>query len=296
VRYSRMNGGPRKKSGGGAKGAIVVVCLITAVALVYVIGAAKIGDFISEKIIVPVGAWFTGEEALIKPDDDSQSKSTPAPSAASSKGEKLEKEITFAEKMTYTLQIGVFTDQDNATTLSNETQAKGGAGFILEDDGDYRVLISGYGNEADAANVKERLLSEQDIDSKVYEIDCPESAVTFTAEEETIQLIERAALDIPKYQDELLALSIEFDKTEKTFDEVKGEIEVLGKRVSEGTDEFKSLASESGDKIVAKIYDYYSGMGKEIDALIECADNIALSSGIKHAFIKASLLYKDIGA
>ena len=63
MRYSRMENSRHKQPGGPRKAWFFVAFVLVIGVGVYIIGAAKVGNFISEKIVTPVVAWVTGEDA-----------------------------------------------------------------------------------------------------------------------------------------------------------------------------------------------------------------------------------------
>ena len=79
-------------------------------------------------------------------------------------------DFSIPEFSLYALQAGVFSDTENAQKYADELINKGGAGYVVEFDEGFRVLIAGYLNEDDAKNVKERLLEEQNIHKSRYSL------------------------------------------------------------------------------------------------------------------------------
>ncbi len=132
---------------------------IVLVGVAYFGAAGTAGTWLAKNVIQPVASslGLFGEE-----------KQTPAPSAQATPAQQGSVVVEMPAQAVYTLQTGVFSSSDNASTESKNIQAKGGAGYILQDGSSYRVLLSCYQQEDDAKNVKERLA--ESMETKVYPI------------------------------------------------------------------------------------------------------------------------------
>lgn len=297
MRYSRMQGKPSKSKTTGSFRATIAILIILAIsAAVYFIGAAKVGNFISDNLITPVISWFTGASPTPAPETsttpDNNDKEEPKASASNLPTES----ITLSGGKLYSLQVGVFGDSSNAQALSDNIKNKGGAGYIYDDDQNYRVLIAGYKTEDDAKSVKDRLLSDQNMETKLFIIDSEEVVFNVSAEKDTLANIKNAISNIGKCEEFLLELSISFDKKEKTIEQTTESLNQL----KDDTQSILSLVDKTNvnvdNNIITAIVDYYEGIDSMLDGLISKTSELELSSSIKGGYIEAAVLRQSFAS
>jgi len=287
MRYSRMQN--EKKPGGTGKSGLTVFfsILVVAAVAVYLIGAAKVGDFISNQIVTPVVAWITGEE--VDPDNTKNPPGSEPPVKTDGDINQITETIAFPAGNIFALQAGVFSQEDNALSMAKELSNKGGAGYILEDKGSYRVLLAGYKTADEADNVKERLLSEQNMETKRYDIESREVKFSITAESDTVNMVKEAAAKASSYQESLLAISIAFDKGDSDAETTKKEIAALAEEADKIKNDIDEIASSTDNSIISGILSFYNDVSNTLDDLSGDTGDIQLSSGIKHAYLSIGI-------
>lgn len=286
MRYSRTQYQQRQGSGAG-KGVVVVVVLLAVAALVYFIGAAKIGNFISESIVTPVISWFTGEPAK-SPEGNPGSVVVPTDTADPQNTEDTSntQQLSLPAYTVYSLQVGVYQDRNNALSQAESLMNQGGAGYILDRNGEYRVLIAGYKTEDEAKNVKDRLSSEQDMDSKIYLLETKELALELSGSQEALEACKNALEKSSDYIDELLSLSLAFDKGEKTAEEISEELTKLKEQAEEIKNSVDELGKKDDNNVIDSLVAYYDGIQEVLDQLGSETEQLPLSSGLKHAYLE----------
>lgn len=78
------------------------------------------------------------------------------------------REITLNAVTWYALQTGIFGAKDAAQQCANQYADRGAPGLVVKEGDKYRVLIASYGQQADAAAVRERLAREQLVETWLY--------------------------------------------------------------------------------------------------------------------------------
>lgn len=146
------------------------------------------GEFLSENVVDPIVGVFSPNDEGTPANDDDKDK----PSATKSINTI---DFSIPEFSLYALQAGVFSDTENAQKYADELINKGGAGYVVEFDEGFRVLIAGYLNEDDAKNVKERLLEEQNMDTSIIEISGSAITSKVEADSTTADLLANAAIN-----------------------------------------------------------------------------------------------------
>jgi len=88
------------------------------------------------------------------------------------------------------VQIGAFSNKDNAEIMSLQSQLSGGAGFILHDEF-YRVLAAAYTQAAYASDTKLKLNS-QGFESRIYTLSYPGASIEITAHSDKVENVKAA--------------------------------------------------------------------------------------------------------
>ena len=139
---------------------------ITALALLafaYLGAATKAGSFLAEKVIQPV---FRQMGVFAE--------KSPAQSEAP-QGQTESVSCTVPGLTAYFLQSGVFASKENAETEAKKLQDQGGAGYVYQDQEDFRTIIAAYAQEKEAEAVKTRL--SESMQTKVLPIQAAEKTV-----------------------------------------------------------------------------------------------------------------------
>ncbi len=276
MRYSRMEGRQPPERPRGNKGAMIFVIVAALAVGIYVISASEAGEFLSEKIVDPVVEAFSAESDNKEPEPSDDV-------TAETKDDNKKVTYELEEFSLYALQAGVFADKENADKYADELKNKGGAGFVTEFESGYRVFISGYLSKDDAENVKDRLLSEQNMDTGVYEMIGDSIKAEVVADSATAKLL--ADSDINGDITELTEISIAKDKGEITEDEAMTRLSALK---GEAEDTLTALKAIEGDELAAALAEYYTSFCEALSSAINGDEEVVFSSRIKLAYLSAA--------
>ena len=203
----------RRKEGGGAGKALVALLLIGGI--IYLVCASEAGSWISKNVIAPVIEAFRPEEA-----GAADKAEEAAPASAEAEGEvvslstglsSVTETVSLPGAACYALQMGVFSVEENAEAAASALKKEGGAGYVLEDAGRYRVLASGYLEEAGAQEVKERLVQEG-RDCTVFKLETKEAAFRVSATREQLAGVREGFSALGTLQEGLTRAALEFDR------------------------------------------------------------------------------------
>ena len=212
----------RRKYGNGA-GRVVVALLVVAAAI-YVVSASALGTWLAQNVMAPV---FTAvETALMGKSGDGDpsggdAKATPGKSPVGASN-MASGQIELPGVTSYMLQMGVYSQRDNALSLASTMQGRGAGGYIIEDGGKYRVIASAYADEASLGAVREQL-KEEGLDTAVYEFVVPGASFDVTAPQDSLADMEAAFAGLKEAQAAISELAIQFDKESMTPDQGRAE-------------------------------------------------------------------------
>lgn len=105
---------------------------------------------------------------------------TPTPLTAAFDETVETREITLEAETWYGLQTGIFSTRTAAEEKAGDYAGRGAPGYVLTDGEKFRVLIACYGEEADAATVRDRLNDQQKMDVYLYAWTNPELTLRLT--------------------------------------------------------------------------------------------------------------------
>jgi len=277
----------RNKSGGAGR---FVVALLFCAAVVYLISASAAGTWLAENVIAPA---FTGiEEALSqknRQNDQGEVLNVSLSGSASTKKE----EITLPALTCHMLQMGVYSQRENAVSQAQALQARGAGGYIIEDNARYRVIASGYDTEESLDSVREQLQTEG-IESAKYEVNIPEMVFQVTADEGQLAAVREGFAALKQAQNMLSLLAIEFDRSAMTIDEGRNETkEILALLV-----EKRSLLSAQQEQgtVLTKVLGCYDNAVTAITSLaeLECESTVDFSSKIKYTHLQVTHEYAKL--
>lgn len=103
--------------------------------------------------------------------------SAPAPTLTPEETAWEEMDYTIPGQRWYALQLGVFEQKEAAQQLAQKYRRRGAGGYVMQDEGGYRVLAAAYASRADAVQVQQNLLNYHQVESFVTEIASPDVQV-----------------------------------------------------------------------------------------------------------------------
>ena len=300
MEYARRRKRNRRKSSGAGRalGALIMIGLV-----IYLFTASAAGKWLAEEVMGPA---FSALSELPMFSSDSmdnleQEISSGDDSVAVSLGggpTSVNQNIELPAISCFALQMGAFSSEENAKSLSDSLKAWGAGGYVYDDGDMYRVLASGYGTEAEARAVKERLVSEGS-DCTVYDLSSPGVTFSITAGKSDMDGLKDGFYALYDAQTALCAACIEFD--EKAMSP------------SEGAAMVKEIQSELTSS--CKSLYQYADTSPALSAISKCCDSCAVSlsaltegsypssadfsAAMKHALLELSDAYasmlRDIG-
>lgn len=237
MRYGTNAKQPKKKTGK------IFLFLFAASAIVYIFAATAAGSWIADHVAKPIFAVF------------SPSATQPAATSQISSGEKITEKITVREKTYYAVQVGVFTDENNAKETAKDISNRGAAGYVYKDGEKFRVIAAVYQNKEDAQSVKSNLIASG-MTAAVYEAKAAELSFSITASEEQISVVKDIFSGAAEIVDEMISIAIASDNGEN----VESRIESLIKKTDALYKNFEKIKQEG--KIFEKTENVLSALKK----------------------------------
>lgn len=268
---------------GSGAGKLVVVLLVSA-AVVYFISASAAGTWIAQNVAAPL---FTGIEELLFERDDGGGTDNDRQVALINGGESKKEEITLPGVRCYMLQMGVYSNLENALAQAETLQKRGAGGYIIADGERYRVIASGYDTEESLNSVREQLNAEG-MENAAYEVSAPDMAFMVTADEAQLASVKAGFSGLKEAQSALSELAVRFDKEGMSLDEGRRAAEAILSPLAERQQELSSQQEEGN--ILSAVLECYRECVSAVDELSknEIESIVDFSSKIKYTHLQVT--------
>ncbi|MBQ2954786.1 MAG: SPOR domain-containing protein [Clostridia bacterium] len=207
---------------------------------------------------------------------------TPTPVTAAFDRTVVTREVCLPEEVWYTIQTGVFSQQEAAAEKAAAYADRGAPGTVVEDGGKWRVFIASYGREEDAATVRQRLGEMQRVETYQYAWTCPELRLRLTGMAGQLDVAE-AGLTLFAGAGALLRdASALLDAGQITVDEALKTVSDLSAQISLWAETAQDRFGRQTPEMVQQLLQRAEGWTARAKALQEAAASVhALSASLK---------------
>lgn len=214
---------------------------------------------------------------------------TATPVAASFDETVETRELPCEARVWYALQIGVFSTKDAADAKSGLYADRGAPGYVLADGDKYRVLIASYGDKDDAAAVRERLNSQQNVETYLYEWTVPALTLRLSGMAGQLDVVEAGLALFTQTAERLRDGAVAIDQGEMTLEEGLSAVREMEEQVSLWQATAKARFGKPYPALLEAELALADAWGKLRDELLSASDLTALSAGMKS---RAMALYE----
>lgn len=132
-----------------------------------------------------------------------------------------ERDFTLPASTWYALQTGLYTDEASARQVAGQLTDRGAPGYILSQNGKFRVLIASYGEQADADAMRARLAQHQGVETVVYRWTCEPVTLRLSGMAGQLDAVEAGLTLLFQTAPELRDLAVSADRGEYAGDEIQ---------------------------------------------------------------------------
>ncbi len=296
---------PAGTSGGGSAGGAVIALLLIA-GIIYVIASSTAGQWVAKNVMAPVVDFFTGVSDEDKDPDAAGTGGAEDPQGSLGEGgttaidlsagdsKPVSAEVTFPGVTCYMLQMGVFSSRANAEAEAATLQARGAAGYIIEDtstgEARYRVMASGYETYDSAKSVKDRLVSEG-TDCTVYTLTANSAVFKVTAPKESMEGVSEGFEALSKARAGVAEAVINFDKESMSLTEGKALAQGILDALEAEMEPLASFAPDGG--ALSRILNAYGNIKASLETLVngEYQSTVDFSAAMKYTYLNITDKY-----
>ena len=278
MRISRTNANRQYH---GSKTISFISILVILGAVVYLMGSAAVGSFLSEKLVSPIMQKFFPEKSdhIVFPEPEEEL-TFPEPSAEAEEVFSAITEkptLTIPEDKLYLLYTKKGSDENEIRIAAEDAAKKGGAGYIYRENNENYAVLASYLSEDDAKSVMEKL---PDMALGIKELSCPALSFSVDAGEEAFIILREAAEKLPLWPKKFYELAVLFDKGEYDMEKIMEELKNMEK---EAEPYYLKLSLFGDDPAVLAIKTYIETVLAECRKLSNEENTVLLSSGLKYA-------------
>lgn len=145
----------------------------------YLAAATSVGNFIAESIVAPIFTALGNAQSEASEEEGSVQAGLALDPAAPEAT--AQAELSTEGFHCYALQLGAFSNEENAESFAREVQGRPQGGRVYQDGDLFRVFSGIFLTKEEARAEKERLLLSAGIDSSIYEFNIPALSLRVTA-------------------------------------------------------------------------------------------------------------------
>jgi len=241
--------------------ATAIIVLISIVLIALIIVFSPLGAMIQDSVIRPVFSCFgrnPDDEKIVsalQSHDEAVPSQTPEPTEPPT-----EKSIITINAMPfYILQMGVYTDQNEAIKYGEEIELFGAGGNVYHDGSVYRVFAAAYLDEKSVLTVQTQIRKDG-FEATPYVTDRTGIRITLNGDSDAIRIVSESIPLISSVPSSLCEMSLAFDKQETTDAAVINELGRLSETCDEKIEELQRIQSQSVKPIVGLLEKYQSSI------------------------------------
>lgn len=248
MEYRRRRRKRRFAAAGGSGTARAIAALLVVAAVVYLISASAAGTWIAQNVMAPAFAAFDNMiQRTASAETTPNTAQTSAPRTSGANEKTVTGDVELPAMECFVLQMGVYSDKNNADAQAQALQQRGAGGYVMEDAGRYRVLAAAYETQESLKQVRDQLTAEG-LESAAYTFNAPESTLRVTATQSQLDGIASSFEALNTLQQEMAAAVLTFDQQKLSADKGRDTANTLLTRLQTANEAF--LASEGEDNPV----------------------------------------------
>ncbi len=247
MEYRRRRRKRRFAATEGSGTARAIAALLVVAAVVYLISASAAGTWIAQKVMAPAFAAFDNMIQRTASTKTPEVGETSTPRVSASNEKTVTGDVELPAMACFALQMGVYSDKNNADSQAQALQQRGAGGYVMEDAGRYRVLAAAYQTQESLKQVRDQLTAEG-LESATYTFSAPVSTLRVTATQSQLDGIASSFNALNTLQQEMAAAVLLFDQQQLSADKGRETASELLNKLQAASEAF--LSSEGDDNPV----------------------------------------------
>ena len=202
-----------------------------------------------------------------------------------------ERDFTLPSSTWYALQTGLYTDEASALQVAGMLTDRGAPGYILSQNGKFRVLIACYGEQAEADAMRARLSQHQAVETIVYRWTCEPVTLRLSGMAGQLDAVEAGLTLLFQTAPEMRDLAVAADRGEYTADEIQAMLASLLAQLDLWDDTVRSRFAMPHPAIVTESLTLCADVREAVAGVQKASTVTDLSAALK---LQSMALYKRL--
>lgn len=205
----------------------------------------------------------------------------PSPTLSPSESRQDTRTVTLPGKSWFALQLGVFENEESARELAESFRARG-AGALVTQQGNYRVLAAAYESRADAQMVQNQLRSQHGVEAYIWEIARQEIMMKISGQAAQLTALTDAYDALSQAELQLSSLSQGLDQNAMEKEAIDSALRSMRDTVSALQNRLHALFGENAHPAVRNVIALLSQTENGLAAALGSGSSLELGSKIKY--------------
>ena len=263
----------------------------------WIAALAVLGVIVYVALAMGAGSWLHGAlfaREDVQENEISDVETSPAPTLDVA-GD-ITETVAFPAMENWLLSCGTFENEQQAQTAAATYRTRGGAGFVLEGEDGYSVLLAAYDSAAACENVAQNLKTQEDIDAQTQQMTIDGVELRLTASARRIDGVRDAFSIWQQTVQRLSDLWQDVDGGVATLNQAVSRLSAQRDKLGDACDEaFSEALIEGESQALDGLSAVLRGTFEELDALVcDPPQNVLeLSAKIKYTVIRSLTEYQS---
>ena len=263
----------------------------------WIAALAVLGVIVYVALAMGAGSWLHGAlfaREDVQENEISDVETSPAPTL--DVGGDITETVAFPAMENWLLSCGTFENEQQAQTAAATYRTRGGAGFVLEGEDGYSVLLAAYDSAAACENVAQNLKTQEDIDAQTQQMTIDGVELRLTASARRIDGVRDAFSIWQQTVQRLSDLWQDVDGGVATLNQAVSRLSAQRDKLGDACDEaFSEALIEGESQAMDGLSAVLRGTFEELDALVcDPPQNVLeLSAKIKYTVIRSLTEYQS---
>ena len=263
----------------------------------WIAALAVLGVIVYVALAMGAGSWLHGAlfaREDVQENEISDVETSPAPTL--DVGGDITETVAFPAMENWLLSCGTFENEQQAQTAAATYRTRGGAGFVLEGEDGYSVLLAAYDSAAACENVAQNLKNQEDIDAQTQQMTIDGVELRLTASARRIDGVRDAFSIWQQTVQRLSDLWQDVDGGVATLNQAVSRLSAQRDKLGDACDEaFSEALIEGESQALDSLSAVLRGTFEELDALVcDPPQNVLeLSAKIKYTVIRSLTEYQS---
>lgn len=206
---------------------------------------------------------------------------SPSPTLSPSESRQDTRTVTLPGKSWFALQLGAFENEESARELAESFRARG-AGALVTQQGNYRVLAAAYESRADAQMVQNQLRSQHGVEAYIWEIARQEITMKISGQTAQLTALTDAYDTLSQAELQLSSLSQGLDQNTMEKEAIVSALRSMRDTVSALQNRLHALFGENAHPAVQNVIALLSQTENGLAAALGSGSGLELGSRIKY--------------